>query len=61
MICAGVRNLTVEVAQSNRAARALVLALAGRDLPAAYADGLIRYQISLTKAPPVEGHSSAGL
>jgi ribosomal protein S18 acetylase RimI-like enzyme len=57
MICAGVRNLTVEVAQSNRTARGLVLALAGPDLPAAYADGMIRYQISLTMAPPAEGRS----
>jgi hypothetical protein len=61
MICAGVRNLTVEVAQSNRAARGLALALAGPDLPAAYADGMIRYQISLTMAPPAEGRSGAGV
>lgn len=60
MICAGVRSLTVEVEQSNRAARALVLALAGPDLPAAYGDGLVRYQISLTRWPAAEGHCRSG-
>jgi GNAT superfamily N-acetyltransferase len=59
MLRAGIRTVTVEVELSNRAASALVRALAGPGQRGRYTGGMIRYEIPLTPSVVREISSSA--